>query len=102
MVSRVDVTEAFQVGGTAVKDAFEGETGKVAILERISDDPYVCTMSCEDVHKIANVEKTVPKDWIINDGTYVSDELIHYIYPLIQAELSPMMVGGLPRHLKIK
>lgn len=102
MVSRVDVTEAFQVGGTAVKAAFEGETGKVAILKRISDDPYVCTMSCEDVHKIANVEKTVPKEWIVNDGTYVSDELIHYIYPLIQAELSPMMVGGLPRHLKIK
>ena len=32
MTSRVDVTEAFQVGGAAVKAAFEGESGKVAVL----------------------------------------------------------------------
>lgn len=102
MTSRVDITEAFQVGGAAVKAAFEGETGKVIVLERVSEDPYVCTLSSQDVHKIANVEKKVPLNWIINDGTYVSDELIHYIRPLIQAELSPMMVDGLPRHLQLE
>lgn len=101
MTSRVDITEAFQVGGAAVKAAFEGETGKVIVLERISEDPYICTTSCQDVHKIANIEKKVPLEWISNDGTYVTDELIHYIRPLIQAELSPMMVDGLPRHLRI-
>lgn len=101
MTSRVDITEAFQVGGAAVKAAFEGETGKVIVLDRISDDPYICTTSCQDVHKIANIEKKVPLEWITDDGTYVSDELIHYIRPLIQAELSPMMVDGLPRHLRV-
>ena len=35
IVSRVDITEAFQVGGAAVKAAFEGETGKMIILKRI-------------------------------------------------------------------
>lgn len=102
MTSRVDITEAFQVGGAAVKAAFEGETGKVIVLERVSEDPYICTIASQDVHKIANVEKKVPLEWIINDGTYVSDELIHYIRPLIQAELSPMMVDGLPRHLRLE
>ena len=77
------------------------KTGKVIVLERISEDPYICTTSCKDVHKIANIEKKVPLEWISNDGTYVTDELIHYIRPLIQAELSPMMVDGLPRHLRI-
>ncbi len=101
MTSRVDITEAFQVGGAAVKAAFEGESGKVVVLERISEDPYICTTSCQDVHKIANIEKKVPLEWITRDGTYVSDELIHYIRPLIQAELSPMMVDGLPRHLRL-
>lgn len=101
MTSRVDITEAFQVGGAAVKAAFEGETGKVIVLDRISEDPYICTTSCQDVHKIANIEKKVPLEWITDDGTYVSDELIHYIRPLIQAELSPMMVDGLPRHLRV-
>lgn len=102
MTSRVDITEAFQVGGAAVKAAFEGETGKVIVLERVSEDPYICTINSQDVHKIANVEKKVPLEWITNDGTYVSDELIHYIRPLIQAELSPVMVDGLPRHLRLE
>ena len=33
IVSRVDITEAYQVGGAAVKEAFEGETGKMIILK---------------------------------------------------------------------
>jgi 6-phosphofructokinase 1 len=101
MTSRVDITEAFQVGGAAVKAAFEGESGRVIVLDRVSEDPYICTTSSQDVHKIANIEKKVPLEWITNEGTYVSDELVHYIRPLIQAELSPVMVDGLPRHLKL-
>lgn len=99
MTSRVDITEAFQVGGAAVKAAFEGESGKVIVLDRVSEDPYICVTDSQDVHKIANIEKKVPREWISPDGTYVTDELIHYIRPLIQAELSPVMVDGLPRHL---
>jgi len=101
MTSRVDITEAFQVGGAAVKAAFEGESGNVIVLKRISEDPYICVTDSQDVHKIANIEKKVPLEWITPDGTYVTDELIHYIRPLIQAELSPMMVDGLPRHLRL-
>lgn len=101
LTSRTDITEAFQVGGAAVKAAFEGDTGKVVVLERVSEDPYICITDTQDVHKIANVEKKVPLDWITEDGTFVSDELIHYIRPLIQAELSPVMVDGLPRHLRL-
>ena len=99
MNSRVDVTEAYQVGGSAVKAAFEGETGKMVTLDRVSTDPYICTTGIYDVHKIANIEKKVPLEWIINDGTYVSNEMINYIRPLIQAEISPIMITGQPRHL---
>lgn len=101
LTSRVDVTEAYQVGGSAVKAAFEGETGKVVILKRVSSDPYICTTDLFDVHKIANIEKKVPLEWIINDGTYVSDKLVSYIRPLIQAELTPIMITGQPRHIVI-
>lgn len=97
--SRVDITEAFQVGGAAVKEAFDGETGKVVILKRVSNDPYGCVTDSCDVHKIANLEKKVPLDWITEDGIFVKPEMIHYMKPLIQAELSPIMVEGLPRHL---
>lgn len=101
MTSRVDITEAFNVGGAAVKAAFEGESGKVIVLERVSEDPYICVTNSQDVHKIANIEKKVPLEWITEDGTYVSDELVHYIRPLIQMEIFPTFVDGLPRHLKL-
>ncbi len=100
LTSRTDITEAFQVGGAAVKAAFEGDTGKVVILKRISDDPYICITDVQDVHKIANIEKKVPLEWITDDN-YITDDLINYIKPLIQAELTPIMVDGLPRHLKL-
>lgn len=101
LTSRVDITEAYQVGGTAVKAAYEGTTGMVVTLERISTDPYICTTGLHDVREIANVEKKVPLEWIINDGTYVSDDLVHYIMPLVQAELSPIMITGQPRHIVV-
>ncbi|MDO4327056.1 MAG: 6-phosphofructokinase [bacterium] len=99
IVSRVDITEAFQVGGAAVKAAFEGETGKMIILKRVSDDPYICVTDIYDVHKVANVEKKVPREWINETGDFVTPEFVNYIRPLIQAELTPIMVDGLPRHL---
>lgn len=99
IVSRVDITEAFQVGGAAVKAAFEGETGKMIILKRVSDDPYICVTDIYDVHKVANVEKKVPREWINEAGDFVTEEFVNYIRPLIQAELTPIMVDGLPRHL---
>lgn len=99
ITSRVDVTEAYQVGGSAVRAAFEGETGKMITLERVSTDPYICTTGLFDVHKVANVEKKVPLEWIIHDGTYVSKEMINYISPLVQAELTPIMINGKPRHI---
>lgn len=100
MTSRTDITEAFNVGGAAVKAAFEGETGRVVVLKRISEDPYMCITETHDVHDIANVEKKVPLEWITDDD-YVTEELVHYIRPLIQAELSPIMVDGLPHHLNV-
>lgn len=102
IVGRVDITEAYQVGGAAVKAAFEGETGKMIILKRISDDPYLCVTDIYDVHKIANVEKKVPREWINEAGDYVTQEFVNYVRPLIQAELTPMMVDGLPRHLRLE
>lgn len=102
IVSRVDITEAFQVGGAAVKAAFEGESGKMIILKRVSDDPYICVTDIYDVHKIANIEKKVPLDWINEEGNHVTQDFINYMKPLIQAELTPIMVGGLPRHLYYK
>lgn len=102
IVSRVDITEAFQVGGAAVKAAVEGETGKMITLKRVSDDPYICVTDIYDIHDIANIEKKVPLEWINSAGDNVMPQFISYVKPLIQAELTPIMTDGLPRHLTLK
>lgn len=101
LTSRVDITEAYQVGGTAVTAAEKGESGKMVILKRVSTDPYICVTDLYDVHMIANIEKKVPIEWITPDGTGVTAELVNYIRPLIQAELTPIMITGQPRHIVV-
>ena len=99
IASRVDILEAYSVGGAAVKAADEGESGMMVTLQRTSEDPYQCQTAVKNVHKIANDEKCVPREWITKDGTYVTDEFVAYVKPLIQGDVSPVMVDGIPRHL---
>ena len=99
--SRVDILEAFEVGGAAMKAADEGDSGKMVVFVRTSDDPYQCSTEVKDVHKIANDERLVPRDWIAKDGTYVTSEFITYVRPLIQGDVAPIMVDGIPRHLYV-
>ena len=99
MASRTDIDEAFMVGGAAVKAADEGDTGKMVVIDRVSDDPYVSTAGIYDVHRIANNEKTVPREWVNKEGNYVTEEFIDYVKPLIQGDYQPFMVNGLPQHL---
>ena len=99
IASRVDIDEAFMVGGAAVKAADEGDTGKMVVIDRIADDPYMSSAGIYDVHRIANEEKLVPREWLNREGDYVTKDFIDYVKPLIQGDYQPIMVNGLPRHL---
>ena len=102
MASRTDIDEAFMVGGAAVKAADEGDTGKMVVIDRVSDDPYMSAAGIYDVHRIANNEKLVPRNWVNKEGNYVTEEFIDYVKPLIQGDYQPFMVNGLPQHLVLK
>ena len=101
ITSRTDITESYQVGGAAVRAAFNGYTGQMIALKRISNDPYQCTTEAHDVHKIANLEKKVPLEWMCDDFTNVNEKFHRYARPLIQAELTPIYINGLQRHIKL-
>lgn len=99
--SLTDINEAFMAGAAAVKAADEGETGKMPVIERVSDHPYRVATDIYDIHKIANVEKMVPREWINEKGNGVTEEFIRYARPLIQGEFAPIVVDGLPMHLRL-
>ena len=102
MASRVDVDEAYDVGYIAARSAFEGKTGMMVIIEVKEREPYMVSYHQYDIHEIANVERKVPLHWIINDGTYVSEEFIEYAKPLIIGTMIPYYAQGLPKHLTLK
>ncbi|MBQ7680543.1 MAG: 6-phosphofructokinase, partial [Butyrivibrio sp.] len=77
--SRADILEAFECGAASVKAGDEGDSGKMAVMVRTSDDPYKITTDIKDVHKIANEVKLVPREWVNADGDYVTEEFVKYV-----------------------
>ena len=102
IASLQDINEAFSVGYLAGQAAEEGKTGMMITIDVKERNPYQVGYSIYDIHAIANVERPVPAEWIINDGTDVSEEYVNYARPLILGELTPMMVNATPRHLVLK
>ena len=101
LTSRIDITEAYQVGGAAVLAAMNGQSGVAVTLVRISDKPYQWTTGTVDISEIANFEKKIPLEWINEDHTDMLPPFIDYARPLIQAELPPFFVDGLPYHIHL-
>ena len=99
MTSRTDITEAYQVGGAAVKAAYEGHSGEMVALKRISNAPYQCTTELHPISEVANLEKKVPLEWVNEDHTQMLQAFIDYAMPLIQAELTPIYISGLTHHI---
>ncbi len=103
LASKVDVEETFRAGREAVKAAVRGTTDKMVVYKRVEKDgKYRCKYSLVRLSLAANTEKTVPQEWIINNGTYVSDEFIKYALPLIQGDSKAPLEDGLPRFAKLK
>ena len=103
LASKVDVEEAFGAGAEAVKAAVSGETDKMVCFERdMSTGHYVCKYKLLPLELAANTEKTVPLDWITDNGTALSDKFVEYALPLIQGDAKAPLEDGLPRFAKLK
>ena len=100
--SKTDIEETFRAGREAVKAAVAGETDKMVCYARKAGDKYVCEYKLLPLELAANTEKTVPVEWITENGTYVSDEFVKYALPLIQGDCGMKKEDGLPRFARLK
>lgn len=96
MLSGTDLKEAVASGAYGVKCAAEGATGKMIAFKRLPGEDYRVDYVAEDVNLICNQEKTVPLEWITEDGSDIGKEFIDYAFPLIQGEVSVPTKDGLP------
>ncbi len=101
MASLTDINESVTVGKGAVEAAISGKTGVMMTIERAVGEDYVTTVRCADIAGIANAIKTVPDEYINEDGNGITEAGIEYLKPLIMGELPLEYVNGLPKHFVI-
>ena len=98
MLSETDIIESRNLGAFAAVSAIRGETGKMSALKRMPGDNYQVEIVLADLSKIANVEKTVPLEWITENGHDITQEMVDYLRPLIQGEVRIPYKDGVPEH----
>jgi 6-phosphofructokinase 1 len=104
LASKVDVEEAFKSGAAAVKYAIAGTTDKMVVIKRGTDSKgnYKGKIGKVALKLAANTEQKIPKEWIINNGTMLSQAYIDYALPLIQGDCKAPLEDGLPRFARLK
>ncbi|MCR4912076.1 MAG: diphosphate--fructose-6-phosphate 1-phosphotransferase [Bacilli bacterium] len=93
-ISKVDREEAIKTGEIAVQAALRGETGKMVIFKRVSQNPYKIEYELADVSLVANAESKIKPEMIV-DATRMSDSFREYIAPLIEGEVQLVTKHGI-------
>ena len=103
IASATDVEQAYALGRSGVEMALAGNNAIMPTIERISNNPYQWQIGSTDLAGVANVEKTMPLDFISDDGFGITDKCREYLYPLIQGEAYPDYdERGMPRYVVLK
>ena len=100
--SKTDIEESFESGRQAVIHAVNGETDKMIAFKRKDGKDYQIECVGLNLLSIANAEKTVPLEWITEDGTGLKKEFFDYALPLIQGEPEIRRENGLTSYAKLK
>lgn len=100
LASSTDINEAYEAGKFGAKNALDGCTGCMVAFERSETNPYSISLKLVDVNDVCNKEKKFPSEWIISNGSDISDDFLPYILPLIQGENHVPFENGLPQYLQ--
>lgn len=98
IASKTDIEESFAIGNAAVGAAVSGKSGRMMIFVRDEKSSYKVTISDADVLGAANAVKTVPLEFISDDGKNVNEKCVDYLLPLIEGECETVYDRGIPKH----
>ncbi|HIU26236.1 MAG TPA: 6-phosphofructokinase [Candidatus Copromorpha excrementigallinarum] len=100
LASARDIEEAAEAGRFGIKSGLEGKSGCMVAFERENKSDYRISLKLVDVSSVCNREKKFPDEWIISEGTDISQEFINYALPLIQGESCVPFEKGLPQYMR--
>ena len=99
--SLTDIEESFALGNQAVSCAEDGQTECMLTMRRISNEPYKIVIETADIKGIANEAKSIPRDWINEQGNDIMPALHEFMAPLILGEPAISYRNGLPAYLPV-
>lgn len=102
IASAVDLEQAYALGKAAVELALKGQNAIMPIIIREQDSPYQWSIGQVPLSDVANQEKTMPKEFISEDGMGITEACRRYLAPLIQGEAYPPYSHGLPEYVRLK
>ncbi len=103
IASASDLEQAYALGKAGVEMALAGKNAIMPTINRLSSNPYQWEIGSADLADVANVEKTMPLDFITANGFGITDKCREYLYPLIQGEAYPEYdERGMPRYVVLK
>ena len=89
--SPVDREEAELAGKMACEAVMNGESGKMVAFERVSTEPYVMKPFLVDIDEVMMYERTMPDEYINEEGNGVTEAFKEWCRPLIGGELPKMV-----------
>lgn len=102
VASKTDVEQAYAVGRAAVGKALEGKNAIMVTIERKDSKKYSWGLGESPLHKVANLEKKMPRSFISKDGFGITQKARDYLQPLIVGEDYPPYKNGVPHYPKLK
>lgn len=102
IASKIDVEQAYALGKAAVELAISGHNAIMPIIKREQEAPYQWSIDHVPLSVVANQEKTMPADFIGEDGISITDACRRYLSPLIDGEAYPPYNSGLPIYVRLK
>lgn len=98
LASLTDITESVQTGEAAVNFALLGRAGTMVCIKRYETEEYETYFEALDVASIANAVRSVPGEYINEEGNGVTQACLDYLAPLILGELPILYKNGVPSH----
>ena len=101
LLSRTDIEESVRVGRAATEAALAGKSGVMMTIDRAAGEKYSSSVGCAYIADIANAVRTVPSEYINEDGDGITEAGLAYLAPLIKGEIAVEYESGLPKHIVI-
>ena len=78
IASKVDVEQAEALGRAAIDKVVAGASGMMLTIERVQEQPYQWKIGEVPLNQVANVEQTLPAEYIRDDGFHITEACLQY------------------------